>query len=106
MIRENKSSLLRQDLNTCESKQKEKTQQLTGGEERKVTKATKEMERGNGAEELKGRNIGELKATGGGVTKIKESRNGGGEVLDLVGEDDSRETSETAKTTQGKTTQG
>ena len=61
MIRENKSSLLRQGLNTCESKQKEKTQQLTGGEERKVTKATKEMERGKGADELKGKVKGELR---------------------------------------------
>ena len=87
MIRENKSSLLRQGLNTCESKQKEKTQQLTGGEERKVTKDTKGMERGNGAEELKDKNIGELKATGEGLTKVKESRNGGGEVLDPVEED-------------------
>ena len=69
MIRENKSSLPRQGLNTCESKQKERTQQLTGGEERKVTKATKGMERGNGAEELKGKNIGELKATREGLLK-------------------------------------
>ena len=94
MNRKNKGSIPRQGLNTCESGNKEKTQQLTGGKEGKATKATIEMERGNGAEELKGRNIGELKDTEGGVTIVKESRNGGREFQDLVGEDDSGETSE------------
>ena len=97
MIRENKSSSLRQGLNTCESKQKERTQQLTGGEERKATKATKEMERGKGADELKGKNIGELKDTGGGLSEVKKGRNGGGEALDPVGGDGSSETNEPTK---------
>ena len=94
MNRKNKGSIPRQGLNTCESGNKEKIQQLTGGEEGKATKATIEMERGNGAEELKGRNIGELKDTEGGVTIVKETRNGGREFRDLVGEHDSGETSE------------
>ena len=93
MNRKNKGSIPRQGLNTCESGNKEKTQ-LTGGKEGKATKATIGMERGNGAEELKGRNIGELKDTEGGVTIVKETRNGGRKFRDLVGEDDSGETSE------------
>jgi len=87
MNRENKGSILRQGLNTCESGNNEKTQQLTGGEEGKPTKATIEMERGNGAQKLKGKKKGESEVNGGGLTRLEENKKEGGGVRDSVGKE-------------------